>query len=51
MNMKRGCNDVLCLIVFLSFVGSMGFLTHYGYTHGNVAKLVAPLDADKNFCG
>jgi hypothetical protein len=51
MNLNRGCNDVLCFLVFVSFVGSMGYLTYYGYHNGNVAKLVAPLDADNNFCG
>lgn len=51
MNLKRGCNDLLCFVLFITFLGSMGFLTYYGYKHGNVAKLVAPLDADNNFCG
>ena len=51
MNLKRGCNDVLCLLLFFAFLGSMGFLTFYGYQNGNVAKLIAPLDADNNFCG
>jgi hypothetical protein len=29
----------------------MGFLTQYGYQNGKVGKLMAPLDADNNFCG
>jgi hypothetical protein len=29
----------------------MGYLTYFGYKNGNVAKLLAPLDADNNFCG
>uniref|UniRef100_A0A7S3N2V9 Choline transporter-like protein n=1 Tax=Strombidium inclinatum TaxID=197538 RepID=A0A7S3N2V9_9SPIT len=29
----------------------MGFLTWYGGKHGDMEKLLAPLDGDKNFCG
>jgi hypothetical protein len=29
----------------------MGYLTYYGFKNGNISKLVAPLDADSNFCG
>jgi len=39
------------LIVFFAFLGAMGFCTVYGNKHGNVGKLLAPLDGDGNFCG
>ena len=29
----------------------MGYLTQYCYDNGKVGKLIAPLDADNNFCG
>ena len=35
----------------MTFLGTMGYCTHYGYKHGNVEKLLAPLDGDKHFCG
>lgn len=36
INRERGCNDLLCLIIFFIFIGSMGYLTFYGYQNGNV---------------
>ena len=50
-NRDRKCTDCFCFIVFIAFVGVMGYLTKYGLTHGNVEKLLAPLDGDNNFCG
>mmetsp|Transcript_16434 Transcript_16434/g.27862 ORF Transcript_16434/g.27862 Transcript_16434/m.27862 type:complete len:178 (+) Transcript_16434:42-575(+) len=47
----RGCTDFLCLILFAVFCGSMGYLTYYGSKYGDIEKLIAPLDGDKNFCG
>ena len=32
---ERGCTDVLCLLIFFAFLGSMGYLAHVGYAHGN----------------
>jgi hypothetical protein len=32
----RGCTDVCFLMVFLAFVGSMGYLTWLGNSKGNV---------------
>lgn len=29
----------------------MGFITFYGFVHGDVTKLLAPLDGNNNFCG
>lgn len=48
---ERKCTDVLCLLVFAAFLGAMGFCTYYGLQHGNIEKLISPLDGDKNFCG
>ena len=47
----RGCTDPLCLLLFLAFVGSMGYLSYYGHQHGDVERLVAPVDASLNLCG
>jgi len=48
---KRSCTDVFCLFAFLVFVVAMGCATMYGITHGDVWKLTAPIDANKNLCG
>jgi len=29
----------------------MGFITFYGFVHGDVTKLLAPIDGNANFCG
>lgn len=39
------------LVIFFAFLGAMGYCTMYGYKHGNVKKLLAPLDGDNKFCG
>ena len=51
VNEERKCTDLFCCILFFAFVCVMGYLTKYGLTHGNVEKLLAPLDGDDNFCG
>lgn len=52
MNRKeRKCTDILCLIVFIAYLGAMGFMTVYGFIKGDVDKLLAPLDGAGNFCG
>jgi len=47
----RGCTDIICLIVFLSFLGSMLGLTFYGFIEGNPRKLFYPFDKNGNVCG
>jgi len=52
MNRKqRRCQDIICLIIYIAFVGAMIFGSVYGFIHGNVNKLLAPLDGAGNFCG
>ena len=52
MNRKqRSCQDIICLIIFLAYVGGMIFITIYGFAHGNITKLLAPIDGNSNFCG
>ena len=40
---ERRCTDVFCLIVFLSLITFMTFMTCYGHKYGNPAKLMAPV--------
>ena len=51
MNRNRKMTDILMLILFVSFIGAMGFCTVYGLKHGKTRKLTAPLDGSNNFCG
>jgi solute carrier family 44 protein 1 (choline transporter-like protein)/choline transporter-like protein 2/4/5 len=48
---ERGCTDILWLILYLLFLGSMIFLTNMGLQKGNIDKLLAPIDGDFKFCG
>lgn len=53
----RKCTDILCLIIFLAFLGAMGYATIFGFTHGNLETLLAPISNDSGsdkkamFCG
>lgn len=38
-------------MIFVAYVSAMTFGTVYGFIHGNVNKLLAPVDGNKNFCG
>ena len=48
---KRGCTDPLCLLIFLAFIGSIGYLTWYANANGDPLKLIAPIDGDNRLCG
>lgn len=48
---ERGCTDCPFLLLFLALIGSMSYITFLGFQEGDVAKLIAPLDGDNNFCG
>jgi len=47
----RSCTDILCLIIFLVFLGAMVVATDYGLENGNIQKLLAPIDGQGKFCG
>ena len=48
---NRRCTDVFMAIVFLAFLGLMGFMTGYGYINGQPDMLLAPVDQNGNICG
>lgn len=39
------------MIIFIAYVGAMGFMSVYGFIHGDVTKLLAPIDGNGQFCG
>jgi len=48
---NRGCTDVCFLLFFIAGMLAMVWMAHYGQKHGDVGKLLAPLDGEGNFCG
>jgi hypothetical protein len=48
---KRKCTDVLCLLVFFAACGGIGYVGNYAYKKGDPSLILAPMDAEGNFCG
>jgi len=48
---RQACTDILCLVLFFAFLGVMGWLSHYAYLHGDIAKLTHGIDWTGNVCG
>ncbi|XP_026725806.1 CTL-like protein 2 isoform X1 [Trichoplusia ni] len=48
---NRSCTDILWLILFILFLGVWGYVGYYGMTHGNIQKLLAPIDTKGRRCG
>jgi hypothetical protein len=51
LNKDRKCQDPICLILFLIFLGAMLGCTIYGISNGDVKKMMAPYDYQNRFCG
>ena len=45
------CTDILCLIIFLGFIGAMGYCVMYSFKHGHPDKMFRPSNGALNFCG
>ncbi|KAJ8734636.1 hypothetical protein PYW08_013886 [Mythimna loreyi] len=48
---NRSCTDIVWLILFILFLGVWGYVGWYGMTHGNIQKLLAPIDSRGARCG
>lgn len=48
---NRRCTDIFCLLVFIVALAFGGYVGVYAYEHGDPAAIMAPMDADGNFCG
>ncbi len=48
---NRGCRDVLCLLIFVAYVGFMTYLFFYSLFYGNVSHLTHGYDISGNVCG
>jgi hypothetical protein len=40
---NRRCTDCLFLLVFIAFLGGMGYMTALGYIEGDVQYMLAPI--------
>eukprot|EP00928_Gymnodinium_smaydae_P039420 TRINITY_DN26933_c0_g1_i1.p1 TRINITY_DN26933_c0_g1~~TRINITY_DN26933_c0_g1_i1.p1 ORF type:complete len:700 (-),score=135.14 TRINITY_DN26933_c0_g1_i1:39-2138(-) len=47
----RRCTDVTCLLVFLVFLGGMGYVMSWALQNGNPRRLVHGLDFEGRLCG
>ena len=48
---ERHCTDILCLAVFLAFIGVMMGMTMWGYKNGDIVRLLSPFDYNGKICG
>lgn len=48
---KRSCTDVFCLIIFVVFLVSWGFIGHYAVKNGDLDRLLVPTDSEGRKCG
>ncbi|XP_028139866.1 choline transporter-like 2 isoform X3 [Diabrotica virgifera virgifera] len=48
---KRSCTDILCLMIFLVFIGAWIGIGIYAYTNGNPSTLLVPRDTLGRRCG
>ena len=48
---NRGCTDIICLLLFLAFIGGWIAVGIYGFSHGNPATLIYPSDSSGRICG
>ena len=48
---KRGCTDILCLLLFWAFIGGWIFVAYLAFTQGDIDKVLYPTDSKGNVCG
>ena len=48
---KRGCTDILCLLLFLAFIGGWIFVAYLAFSQGDIDKVLHPTDSKGNVCG
>jgi len=48
---KRSCTDLICLLLFLAFLGGWVFVAVLGFRGGDINMVIYPTDSDGNICG
>ncbi|XP_065576123.1 choline transporter-like protein 2 isoform X1 [Artemia franciscana] len=48
---NRSCTDIICLLLFLFFLGGWGIVGYFAFTTGHPEQLIYPTDSNGNLCG
>ncbi|GFU96700.1 choline transporter-like protein 4 [Trichonephila clavipes] len=48
---NRSCTDVICLFLFVAFLGGWCVVAFFAYREGDPRTIVYPTDSDGNICG
>jgi choline transporter-like protein 2/4/5 len=48
---NRRCTDFLFFLIFIAFVGAMGYISKYALANGKPEELLSPVDYDGKLCG
>uniref|UniRef100_A0A182NQ24 Choline transporter-like protein n=1 Tax=Anopheles dirus TaxID=7168 RepID=A0A182NQ24_9DIPT len=48
---KRSCTDLPCLFLFIAFLGAWSYVAYYAAQHGDLNRLLVPIDSDGRKCG
>lgn len=48
---RRSCTDIICLVLFLVFLGAWGFVAFVGMSEGDINKVLYPTDSMGRICG
>ena len=48
---KRSCTDILCLLLFLAFIGGWIFVAFLAFSQGDIDKVLHPTDSKGKVCG
>jgi hypothetical protein len=48
---NRECRDIICLILFVAMCCAMVYMSAYGYTNGNLARVFRATDMNGIVCG
>ena len=48
---KRSCTDILCLLLFLAFIGGWIFVAYLAFSQGDIDKVLHPTDSKGKVCG
>jgi len=51
LNFKRGCTDMVCVVVFLAFIATMMGTAFYGIAQGDPKAFIKPYDHTNMICG
>lgn len=47
----RGCTDIICILIFIIFLGGMGVIAYFAFTLGDPWRILNGYDSFGNTCG